>query len=520
MTAEGPFSNNSRASYIANYRYSALDLLDRAGIVDFGGVPRYQDMSFKLSIPLNSRHYFSVFGLGGLSGIDTEDTDEDDEEKIISRFNGRNKLGVLGMTHTYQMNEDMYLRSTIAMTGTELEFRSAMPDDDDNFYDIEKGRISKSSAIASTAFNYKINARHKLETGVILTRMAYDMNADEFNFDRDVLANQLAEKGNAMTVQTYASWKYRLTDDVTMVGGLHHLHLGLNSNSSIEPRLSVKWQANERRSFFAGAGLHSKLESLSTYLAKHYSEDGTYTQPNKDLELTKAAHFVVGYDDRLGANTNLRVEAYYQHLYDVPIDRSTSSNFSLLNMVEGYTDRHLVNSGKGTNYGVEFTLERYFHQGLYYMSTLSLFRSLYTAQDGIERKSRFDNNYVANLIGGKEFAIGNPAKNKVLFINTKIILIGGQRYSPIDLEASIAEGHEVIDELEPFSAKGDYVFRADFSIGIRRNRKNTTTEWKIDVQNILNNQTVLGEDYVHATRSIDKSTQLGMLPTISYKISF
>ena len=154
------------------------------------------------------------------------------------------------------------------------------------------------------------------------------------------------------------------------------------------------------------------------------------------------------------------------------------------------------------------------------MSTLSLFRSLYTASDGIERKSAFDNNYITNLIGGKEFKVGNPSKNKVLFLNTKIVLIGGQRYSPIDLPASIAAGHEIINELEPFSAKGDNIFRTDFSIGLRRNRKRTTTEWKIDVQNIFNNQTVLGEYYVHATKSITRSTQLGMLPTISYKISF
>ncbi|HYG02817.1 MAG TPA: hypothetical protein VD927_10255 [Chryseosolibacter sp.] len=192
----------------------------------------------------------------------------------------------------------------------------------------------------------------------------------------------------------------------------------------------------------------------------------------------------------------------------------------MINVSEGYTNRQLTNEGTGRNYGVELTLERYFSKGFYYMSTLSLFMSLYTAQDGIERKSAYDNNYVGNLIGGKEFRVGTVSKNKVLFVNTKVVLIGGQRFSPIDLEASIAAGHEITDELIPFSAKGDDIFRTDFSIGLRRNRKHITTEWKVDVQNILNNQTVLGEYYVHATRSITRSTQLGMLPTISYKISF
>ena len=520
MTAEGPFSNGSRASYIANYRYSALDLLDKAGVVDFGGVPRYQDMSFKVSLPVNNKHFFSLFGLGGLSGIDTEETNEDDDEDIIGKFNGRNKMGVLGLSHIYQINDDMYLRSTLAGTGTDNNFKYAIPDENGSFYDIERGTITKSSGIATTAFNYKINARHKLETGIIFTRLAFNMEANEFDFDRDELVNELTENGSSSTLQTYASWKYRLTEDFTMVGGLHYFQFALNNNYSIEPRLALRWQTNERQSFHAGVGIHSKLETLSTYLAKNYSDNGAYTRPNKNLELTKAAHFVVGYDNRVAANTHLKIEAYYQHLYDVPVEESATSNFSLLNVSEGYTSRKLVNEGTGRNYGVEFTLERYFNKGLYYMSTLSLFRSLYTANDGIERKSAFDNNYVANLIGGKEFKVGSAGKNKVLFLNTKIVLIGGQRYSPIDLDASIAAGHEITNELEPFSAKGDDIFRTDFSIGLRRNRKNITTEWKIDVQNILNNQTVLGEDYVHATESISKSTQLGMLPTLSYKISF
>jgi hypothetical protein len=305
-----------------------------------------------------------------------------------------------------------------------------------------------------------------------------------------------------------------------MINGLHYLQFALNNNYSIEPRMALKWQFSEKQSFNAGVGLHSKLEGVSTYLAKRYADDGTFTQPNKDLEVTKAAHFVLGYDNQIAPNTHVKIETYYQHLYDVPVEDSNTSNFSLLNRTEGYTTRQLVNDGTGKNYGVELTVERYLHNGLYYMSTVSLFRSLYTAKDGIERKSAFDNNYVANLIGGKEFKVGAPSKNKVFFVNTKVVLIGGKRYSPIDLAASIAAGDEVTNELEPYSAKSKDVFRTDFSVGLRRNRKRTTTELKFDVQNILNNQTVLGEEYIHATQSISKNTQLGMLPTISYKISF
>jgi hypothetical protein len=520
VTAEGPFSEYSKASYIANYRYSALDLLDRAGVVDFGGVPRYQDMSFKVSLPLNKKHYFSLFGLGGMSGIDTEETDEADENLITGKFNGSNKLGVIGLSHIWQMNDDMYLRSSLAGTGTESEFQFASPNETDIFYTIENGAIGKASTIGTTTFNYKINPKNKIETGLIFTRLQFNMRVDEWDFDQDQLLNELSDEGSSSTLQAFTSWKYRLNDDVTLITGLHYLRFSLNGNHSIEPRVALKWQTTDRASFNLGAGLHSKLEGVSTYLAKRHEENGTVSQPNKNLELTKAAHFVLGYDNQLGANTHLKVETYYQHLFDVPVENSSSSAFSLLNLSEGYTTRDLVNEGTGKNYGVELTVERYLHRGLYYMSTLSLFRSLYTAADGVERKSAFDNNYVANVIGGKEFNVGSPSKNKVLFINTKVALIGGKRYSPVLLDQSIAQGHEVTDEANPYSQKSGDIFRTDFSIGLRRNRKRTTTEFKFDVQNILNNQTVVSEDYIPASKSIYQNKQLGMLPTISYKISF
>src|SRR5690606_411825 len=156
----------------------------------------------------------------------------------------------------------------------------------------------------------------------------------------------------------YASWKYRLTEDVTVVGGLHHLRFTLNRNSSVEPRLSVRWTKGERQSFHAGVGIHSKLETLATYLSKRYSDDDTYTQPNKSLELMNVVYFVCRYDKPLGPHSHLKAEAYFQHLYDVSVENSTTSNFSMLNLSVGFTDRQLVNAGTGRIYGVELTLGR------------------------------------------------------------------------------------------------------------------------------------------------------------------
>ncbi|NJO69077.1 MAG: hypothetical protein HC830_07135 [Bacteroidetes bacterium] len=51
ITAEGPFRKDYAGSFLVNYRYSSLSLLDQAGLVDFEGVPKYQDAAFKLLLP-------------------------------------------------------------------------------------------------------------------------------------------------------------------------------------------------------------------------------------------------------------------------------------------------------------------------------------------------------------------------------------------------------------------------------------------------------------------------------------
>jgi hypothetical protein len=97
----------------------------------------------------------------------------------------------------------------------------------------------------------------------------------------------------------------------------------------------------------------------------------------------------------------------------------------------------LINEGTGKNYGVELTLEQYLHKGFYYLASASIFNSLYTPKDGIERKTAYAADYVFNFLGGKEFSMGRQKNNRVFFINTKLSVLGCKRYTPIDLAVSI-----------------------------------------------------------------------------------
>jgi len=305
-----------------------------------------------------------------------------------------------------------------------------------------------------------------------------------------------------------------------VTSGFHYLRFGLNDSQSFEPRMGVKWEMTPKSALTAGFGLHSRMETVSTYLSKQWLEDGTVIMPNKDLKPTKAAHFVLGYDQMLNPNTYFKVETYYQRLYNVPIEDQSGSYISLINATESYYDTPFVNEGTGENYGVELTIEQYLNKGFYYLGTVSLYESFYTAMDGIERRSAFNGNYVANFLAGKEFKVGAPQKNRVLFVNTKMALLGGSRYTPIDLEASREIGSQVRDESRPYAMRGDDIFYVNLALGTRRNKGNTTREFKIDIINVTGNKGIVNEYYSSATDELEQSPQLPFLPNIIYTFKF
>lgn len=73
LAAEGPFGSgtgNKRGSYLFNYRYSTLGILNEMGLHLVGErvSNNFQDLSFNIDFPVkNNKSRFNLWGLGGLS---------------------------------------------------------------------------------------------------------------------------------------------------------------------------------------------------------------------------------------------------------------------------------------------------------------------------------------------------------------------------------------------------------------------------------------------------------------------
>jgi hypothetical protein len=517
ITVEGPFSKNYNGSYLANYRYSTLGILSDIGIVDYGGIPKYQDASFKVFLPTKKLGVFSIFGLGGISSISEKVTDDEDENLIYQISETKANLGVMGLSNSYIFNPKMYLKSTLSIAGSSLQGIWRLLSQDGNFYTAEDGYLSKLSSKFTTVLNNKINARNKINFGIVFTNFTYNYTYDEYNLEQQTTYRLLNENGSSALLQAFAGWRHRFSEELSFTGGLHYTNFRLNNNYSIEPRFGLKWQFKPKQSITAGYGEHSRIEALSTYFAREFNDNSTDNYLNQNLELTKARHYVLGYDNMISKSIYFKTELYYQELYDVPVANDVNSTYSALNQSRGVPDIALINKGKGTNYGIEMTLEKYFTNNYYYLVTASLYNSEYKALNGISHETKWNGNYVFNALGGKEFSVGKPSKDKVMFISTKIAFVGGGKYMPIDLERSVGANKSVYQNNY---ADSDDMFKMDLTIGIRRNRKKTTHELKIEVQNVTNNSAMVQQYYSTAKQEIVESSQLPILPVISYKIDF
>ena len=179
----------------------------------------------------------------------------------------------------------------------------------------------------------------------------------------------------------------------------------------------------------------------------------------------------------------------------------------------------MVNKGKGSNYDLDFTLERYLSKGYYGLLTGSVFDSKYKGGDGIWRDTKYNRGYMVNGLIGKEWICGKQKQN-VFSANIKLSYQGGDHYTPIDETASKAKHDIIFDETRAFSSQFPSVLTSDISVGYKINKKKSSHEFSLKILNagLLTGQH--GYIYNEKTQTIDKLEVIAIIPNISYKIEF
>ena len=259
------------------------------------------------------------------------------------------------------------------------------------------------------------------------------------------------------------------------------------------------------------------------YFYKDYdSISNTYAQTNKTLDLSKSKHYVIGYDYNFAKDYRVKLETYYQDLYNIPIEKYSKNSFSTINVGNEFNGITLVdsltNKGTGYNYGAELTLEKFFSKNFYFLNSLSIYDSRYKGSDGILRHTAFSGGYVYNVWGGIEIPLGK--KNQIIGFDIKLTFAGGNRYTPADLQQSILQRNAVYVDSLAFSRQFRDYQKVDVKISYRINQKKVSHYIFIHIENIFNHKNILQQVYNDTKQKMIEDYQLGLFPYGGYRIEF
>ncbi|MFT6921327.1 MAG: hypothetical protein ACJA1C_000321 [Crocinitomicaceae bacterium] len=565
LMAEGPMSKDGKSSYLVMGRYSTLSLFSSLGIkIGTDAVPTYGDGAFKLNWKLKNGGALSLFAIGGASDIAieienpgtlaeqlangdrTEETSELYGEGDRDQFFGT-AMAVTGLTYKKPLNEKTFLTATLAYSYEQQKSNHDFIDRTGHIIDgdsivVHNGRydlmayafkISKGSGFFSV--NHKINKKHLIKAGINVDAYFYNMHDSvlEAGHTMDPSTHVWDERwdyeGASMLVQPFVQWKWRMTEKMAFTAGIHNQFFSFIGNDKInmsiaEPRIGWKLKMKNGQAISAGAGMHSMTQPMYTYLYHQEDADGEKVYENMNMDFSRSLHTGVGYEKAFKKSLNLKMEAYYQHLYNIPVTVAPSA-FSLINMGSGFQrffPQDLQNTGTGTNYGAEITLQKYFDKSFFFMFSGTVFNSTYVASDNIERSTSYNGNYVFNLLAGKEWKVG---EKQSISLGFKATVAGGKLYGTVDTAATNTF-QELIYLDEGFNSRQFPVYyRIDAKINWKFNAKKVTHEIGLDLVNVTARQNLLGLSYApnlfdSSAEPVVERYQLGFLPLFYYKIDF
>lgn len=501
-------SQQPTASYLVNYRYSTVGLLGQMGVSFGDEVINFQDLSFSLSFSGKKGGEWRIFGLGGLSENIFEHKADSVNIKQFKDFfdiDFESKTGIVGVSNWSPLGKRTWLKTSVVASGQTNERRSTHTAD---LHFNSSDNLSENKISGTATLSHRLSEQWRLMAGVMLTRQDFQAESSANALPRETVEHEFT------TTQPWAELNWRSRSERTSVqAGLHALvfpHPDANTQSSMEPRLTLTQVLNNRHRLSLSAGRYSQIAPL-WLLAE-------------DLGLQRAWQTSLRHTWQLPNEWSLRSELYWQRSDQAGVDAGVRSAFSLVNQSD-YTiflQKQVAYAGLSENRGLEVTGERYLSGGWFALANATLFDSRYQGSDGVWRSTRWDLGHLANLTLGREWLREKSATQTRSFgLNGRLVQSGGFRAMPIDAAASALASATVFDASNGFSEQQPGYFRLDLRVYWKRGfagRRNST--FAMDFQNVTMQKNTAYRYFDPFTRKVETKHQLGLIPNLSWRVEF
>lgn len=539
LTLEGPISRKSNSSYIVNYRYGFSSLVDQLNLMDTDGAHvNFQDFSAKLVFPTKKAGTFSVFGLGFLDTTWDERMDLEDTHSAYDTSDNDAKLLQLlaGVSHKIHMANKWTWRTTAAynlqhmkndtyyyglMRTNGVILQPLAYEEPETKYLFSNQKVNEDRLLFNTELSKQVTDKWLTQFGGEYSHRFFNLSyqsVDQLYAPLSTMREYTKMKDDTGLGNLFWQNLFTLSNHFSLSAGVAANYFLLSKDLSVEPRVSFKWDPDEKNSLSMGYGLHSMVEKLDAY----FYRDEAGNLANKDLGLSKAHHLHATYTHKLNSNMTIRLNAYYEYGFDTPVGIN-GSTYCVTNRYYFYTDEPLANKGNTRNYGGDITLEHYMSHGFFGQTNFSLYKSQYRGEDKVWRNQLYDRGFMFKILGGKEWMLG---KN-VLNVSAKYSIQGGLRYTPIDVDqmrANLAAG--IIDETpvykdnEAFSERFDPTGIVDLTVSYKINRRKVSHTIAFEGLNILGTKTPQYQRFDLGTGNVRTDESGISLPNIFYRLDF
>lgn len=485
FSAEGPLSQNKKASYLANYRYSFTGLLGLMG-VDFGGETiGFQDLSVNVHMPFDNGSSLKVFALGGLSTNDFvhRPYEESEIEKDRSDINYKGEMGAFGLNFTRPVNDHVKIRAISTFSALD-NHRMQRVYDDTNSIDFTQSNTIGSSILAN-----------RIDVEIFKTWSVVNLGSHINLYNAESRSEWYTAKDNSkLLLAPYVNFELNPSPrhEIFLGGTYYRLENNTSLLNDYDYRLSYKYNHNKLFFGFA-AGKYSQTRHMNMSFVPFEYRGPFDVQPGQHLTTYMDLVMISSYrlTAQLGYRTTWGTFSAEAFQYTFP-----EVFESLWSPVTGDNPDGNVQINKPSTTGTHLSWQNDL-KNIYYRVDATLFNA--TNADGSDLPHNIKRSFGA--LFGKKWNLDKGQVSRDLHLDLKGIYQGGiyQAYSNYHLD--------------------DYA-RIDLRVQWIKYLEKSTRSWSLDIQNLTNRQNEAAIYMDGFTDQYETTYQLGLIPILTYRIEF
>jgi hypothetical protein len=389
-------------------------------------------------------------------------------------------------------------RSAVGLNAFELPVRTS------DFRNINRKLYIKSR------MNYRFEHVYMVSGMVVKNEFVDEL--EHYQFDN--LKNPNSEytnlnKGQGMFYMPFMDFSGKIGEKWGYAVGLRANYFSFTKKLSVEPTASIVRNLRANETIKLSYSRQSQMMTPSFYLSQYWDN---YLKQTNQFDFIKSDNINLTYSRRLPNAVQFTATVFgqfYRNIIDYTPNNSYESWSMLDNLVPFGLGGSIGINNKAQSIGIEAIVEQKHQNGWFWQANMTLFDASFNYGNGGGKRSLENNSrIITNGYFGKEWTLGSR-NNKFLGVGSRTILRGGNRQRLSTQNWSTTNSKQIA----PY-------FRSDLNIYFKKNRRHSSSIVQLDIQNVTNR---LNEQYYYYDSFLGKLTpqlQLGLLPNLSYRISF